>query len=193
MVYAGDAKTLTVGGSSTILGKYDTVTVSASSVTAQKGTEIGSLTLDARKGSFVLDGTAKDVTINPKYVTLSGGGYAEHILVHGKGYTITCKYGKLDEELDRGLSGTKLTLSSGQTVSSTAPTATISATVTGVDTGYGAESSCQILHAALVCRRQPDPVPRHLHPGGDDKHIPPYLLFLPQYAHLFDDQGCPGL
>lgn len=143
MVYAGNAKTLTIGGSSTILGKYDTVTVSASSVTAQKGTEIGSLTLDARKGSFVLDGTAKEVTIHPKYVTLSGGGYAEHILVHGKGYTITCKYGKLDEELDRGLTGTKLTLSSGQTVSSTAPTAAITATVTGVNTGYGAESNAR--------------------------------------------------
>ena len=104
------------------------------------------------------------------------GGYAEHILVHGKGYTITCKYGKLDEELDRGLTGTKLTLSSGQTVSSTAPTVTITATVTGVNTGYGAESNARSCTLRWYSGRQSDPVPEHLHPGGDDEHVSAILI-----------------
>lgn len=141
MSYSGNAEDLTISGNSTICGNFTNVTVNARNVTAQAGTQIGTLTLNARNGSFILDGTADSVTINPKYVTLSGSGYANSILVHGKGYTITCKYGKLLEELDRGLTGTKITLTGGQTVSSTAPTATVTATITGVNAGYGAESS----------------------------------------------------
>ena len=142
--YTGDAETVTISANSTILGTYGTVTVSAANVTAASGSALGALTLNREGGTFCLDGTAKSVVINPKNVTLSGSGRAEEVLVHGKGYSITCAAGTVKEDLDLGLSGTTITMSKGHTVSSSNPTVKVTATFSGVNAGNGSVNGYRV-------------------------------------------------
>ena len=137
--FAGDASEVSISSSSTILGTYQTVTSTGSSktATAASGSQIETLLLQGKGSTFHLDGNANEATIDAKNVTLDGSGYAGKVNVYAKGYAITCSNGGITEDIDYGLSNTKITLSTGAVASPKSPSVTITAKFTGVNGGRG--------------------------------------------------------
>ena len=135
--FTGNATTLKISSNSTIQGTYETVTATGDSATAASGSQIGQLLLQGKGGVFHLNGNADSVTIDAKNVTLDGSGYAGKITVYAKGYSVTCDNGGITEDIDYGLTNTKVTLTTGAVASPKSPSVTITAKFSGVNGGRG--------------------------------------------------------
>lgn len=128
-------------------------------IPAQRAEVFAGCTLNADCGDAVIEKSAdgKTVSVNGNVstvavygdeITVTGSGYAETVTVYGRNCDIRLNCGSMEEKIDWGLAGVKVTMSGTEQVSANSPEATVKATFTGFTAGYGCENG------GRVCRVQ---------------------------------------